>query len=307
MRTAIGVDVGGSRIKAVLVGEAGEVLAETTAPTNDGLPPVDGVPLFALSAKSVVKELCENAERAPDCIGIAAPGLAARDGRSIAYMPGRMAGLENLDWTRLLDRETAVPVLNDAHAALLGETKFGAARGVRDAILLTLGTGVGGAILADGRLLKGTIGRAGHLGHISLNPDGPLDIVHTPGSLEDLIGDCTVRRRSDGRFAHTVELLEAVRAGDDGAFSVWSRSVYHLACAIASLVNVLDPEVVVIGGGIAKAGADLFGPLERFIERVEWRPQGHRVKIVPAALDDRAGALGAAFHALDCARTGTAI
>ena len=132
-----------------------------------------------------------------------------------------------------------------------------------DVILLTLGTGVGGAILANGQLLRGKIGRAGHLGHVTVDPDGPADICRMPGSLEDAIGDCTIVSRTGGRFKTTKALVDAAAGGDAEARRIWRRSVRLLAIAIASFVNVIDPEIVVIGGGIAKSGPALFGPLRR--------------------------------------------
>jgi len=161
-----------------------------------------------------------------------------------------------------------------------------------------LGTGVGGAILADGRLLKGHIGRAGHLGHISLNPDGPPDIVGTPGSLEEMIGNCTLPARSAGRFTSTRQLVDAHLAGDSQATDIWLRSVYHLAVGITSIINAFDPEVFIIGGGIARAGSALFTSLSNFMEQIEWRPLGHRVSILHATLSDHAGALGAVCYAI---------
>ncbi|MEO6528606.1 MAG: ROK family protein, partial [Gemmatimonadaceae bacterium] len=122
------------------------------------------------------------------------------------------------------------------------------------------------------------------------------DIVGTPGSLEDAIGDCTVHARSGGRFTSTEQLVCACRAGDPRAREVWERSVQRLAVGLASLVNVLDPEVIVIGGGIALAGDALFDPLRVHLDRIEWRPLGSGVAIVPAALGEFAGALGAARH-----------
>jgi glucokinase len=210
-------------------------------------------------------------------------------------MPGRLQGLENFDWSDYL--KNPVRVLNDAHAALLGEAWLGAVAGKRNVFLLTLGTGVGGAILSDGQLLRGTIGRAGHLGHITLNPTGAPDIVNTPGSLEDAIGDSTVVARSDGKFASTRNLVTAHQNGDDFASRVWLDSVRALAAGISSLINVLDPEVVVLGGGIMAAGDELLVPLRSFLNEMEWRPGGHQVPIVPAILGDYAGALGAAFYA----------
>jgi glucokinase len=196
-------------------------------------------------------------------------------------MQGRLAEVHDLNWSEFLKRP--VPVLNDAQAALLGEVWIGAARGSANVMLLTLGTGVGGALMVDGKLLKGFSGRAGHLGHISLNPDGELDIVNTPGSFET-----------------THELVAGFEAGDTEAARAWLTSIRSLAAAIASLINVVDPEVVVIGGGIAQASYEsLREPLARELERFEWRPFGRGVRIVAAHCGSFAGAVGAAKNALD--------
>jgi glucokinase len=213
-------------------------------------------------------------------------------------MQGRLGEVQGLNWTEFLGRSTRVPVVNDAQAALLGEVWQGAARGSRNVMLLTLGTGVGGALMVDGRLLRGAVGRAGHLGHVSLEPDGPGDIVNTPGSLEDMIGNCTVERRTGGRFKSTHDLIAAHLAGDADASRVWLRSVHALAVAVASLINVADPEVVIIGGGIARAGPALFDPLNAGLDRFEWRPHGRRARVVPAALGEYAGAIGAAWNGI---------
>ena len=291
MRYAIGVDLGGTNVKIVAVTESGDLIGRCAESTVDA-----GV---AWAERVPARLARMQAEHGPtEWIGVAAPGLAASDGRSIAWMQGRMTGVQGFDWTAHLGRQRAVPVLNDAHAAVLGEAWRGAAAGARNVVMLTLGTGVGGGALVDGRLLRGHLGRAGHLGHISLDADGARDIVGTPGSLEDAIGDCTVARRSGGRFLSTALLLDAYRAGDPTAAAVWSRSVERLAVGISSLVNVLDPEVVVIGGGIARAGDALFNPLAAHLERVEWRPLGAGVAVVPAALGEFAGAFGAAYHTL---------
>ena len=210
--------------------------------------------------------------------------------------------VEGLNWTEFLGRKHPVPVLNDAQAALLGEVWKGSAAGAGNAILLTLGTGVGGAILCDGRILKGAIGRAGHIGHMTLDVDGIDDMVRAPGSLETMIGNYTVGERSGGRFESTRELVAAVQRGDGEAKKVWERSVYQLGCAIVSVINVVDPEVVIIGGGIATAGPALFEPLNRVLDKHEWRPHGHKAKIVAAALGEFAGAIGAAFNAMQIDR-----
>lgn len=293
MNFALGVDLGATNIKLVAVDESGAELARRSEATHD-----DAGGMWAEVIKHMLAETETALGARAASIGLAAPGLAGRDHRAIAFMPGRLQGLEGLDWTDFLKRAPEVPVLNDAHAALVGEHWLGAAKNFENAILLTLGTGVGGAILSRGALLTGTIGRAGHVGHICLNPEAPKDIVNMPGSVEMMIGDCTIHDRSGGLFHSSRELVAAHLAGDAAASALWQKSVYALSCAIASLVNVLDPEAVIIGGGISRAGAALFEPLQRFMHEVEWRPGGHGVKIVPAQLGDWAGAFGAARFAM---------
>lgn len=289
----IGVDLGGSSAKAVAVAASGEPFFQHTLPFDDTQPFA-----FAAAVKELVARIENEMGSASKIIGISAPGLASRDERSIAHMPGRLQGLEGFDWKFQLGRDHPVPVLNDAHAALLGEYWLGAARGVENVFLLTLGTGVGGAAIVDGRLLRGAIGRAGHLGHVSLDLNNPrLDICGMPGSLEDLVATCTIGERSGGRFDTIRALVGAVEQNDAHALAVWEESIRALAVGIASFINVLDPEIVVVGGGVSRAGETLFEPLRRHLAKHEWRPGGHAVKIVPAQLGGMAGAYGAAFNA----------
>jgi glucokinase len=289
MNQLIGIDIGGTQIKMGAFSPDGAMLGQWTRETGDR--PTAGVPAFAETVRQMLREA-----DAPDThVGIAAPGVAAKDGRSIAYQPGKMHGIEGFDWGAFLERE--VPVLNDAHAALLGEVWQGAAKGAKDAILLTLGTGVGGAILIDGRLLKGSFGRAGHLGHISVTEGIERSIFGTPGSLEAAIGNYTVGIRSNGRFSSTRELVDAHCAGGAEATVIWEKSLRILARAITSFINILDPELVIIAGGITKAGPVLFQPLAAYLDEIEWRPAGRRVGILPATLGEWAGAYGAAYNA----------
>ena len=280
MKHVVGIDVGGTQIKLALFLPDGTMNGQWTRETNDC--PGNGIPEFARTVREMLREFAP----AEALVGIAAPGIVAKDARSIAYQPGKMHGIEGFDWTQFLEREVTVPVLNDAHAALLGEVWRGAAAGARDVILLTLSTGVGGAILSDGRLLKGTIGRAGHLGHVSISSDSERSIFGTPGALETAIGNCTVANRSGGRFSSTRQLVEAYLDGDAEASVVWLCSVSALGRGITSFINCLDPEVIILGGGIAQAGSALFEPLGRCLDEIEWRPGGHRVRIVPATLGE---------------------
>jgi predicted NBD/HSP70 family sugar kinase len=295
MSYAIGIDLGGTNVKLVAVTEAGGVLESASFETRD-VPGGD----WAARIQREVAALEERRGGRASWFGVATPGLPARDGRTVAALEGRLSGLVGLDWSSLFRTSATIRVLNDAQAALVGEAWKGAAVGYRNAVLLTLGTGVGGAILSDGRLLAGQVGRAGHFGHLCLDPEGaPPATTPVPGALENTICNGTVRARTNGRFSDTRELVAAHLAGDPEATAVWLRSVHRLACGISSIVNAADPEVVILGGGIAQAGPALFEPLARFLDDVEWRPFGSGVPIVAAALGEAAGALGAARAAME--------
>jgi len=292
MSYSVGIDLGGTNIKIVVMAGDGNVAEFLTCDTADA----EGS--WAETIKCNLEQI-QSRRGEPAChIGLAAPGLAARNGRSIAYMQGRLQGLQGFVWEDFLKSSARVVVLNDAHAALLGEVWQGAAKGYEHVILLTLGTGVGGAVLIEGRLITGHIGRAGHLGHVTVNSDGALDIVNIPGSLEQMIGNYNVWERSGGQFTSTRKLVEAHLRGDSDASRTWLRSILHLAAAVASFINAFDPEIVIIGGGIAQAGSALFDPLRKYLDDFEWRPLGHQVAVVPATLGDKAGAIGAAHHAM---------
>ena len=292
---AIGIDIGVTNIKSVCVTETGEVPSQLQIAT------LAENPKWPERVRGHVAEL-QAKHGGARWLGIAAPGMARADGVCISWMEGRLEEVQGLDWTKFLGWPVFVPVLNDAQAALLGEVWKGAAAGTRNAILLTLGTGVGGAVMCDGRILKGHLGRAGHLGHVAMEVEGIADVTNCPGSLEVQMGNYTVRERSGGKFGTTHELVAAYNAGDKQAAEVWLRSVKYLAAAIASFINVVDPEVVIVGGGIAVAGKALFGPLEEYLGKYEWRPHGQRVRVVRATLGEHAGALGAAYNAIQHAR-----
>lgn len=291
MKTVYGIDIGGTQVKACALNASGEVLGRHSAALGEERNGPERV-------KESIRILEDQCRQAPDGIGIAAPGLASRGEDRIACLPGGKVAIEGLVWAEFLAIDRPIRVLNDAHAGLLGELWKGAAQGLRNALLITLGTGIGGAILSDGRLLRGHLGRAGHVGHLCLDPEGPPGICGMPGSFEDYIGNQTVEERTHGRFTSTDQLVEAVLKGDAEAVRYWEQSIYHLACGLASLVNVLDPEAIVIGGGIAQAGKVLFEPLQSAMDRVEWRPTGERVMLLQAKLGEWSGAYGAAYNVL---------
>ncbi|MGK0188631.1 MAG: glucokinase [Verrucomicrobiales bacterium] len=295
--TVLGIDMGGTGIKsASLRIPDGACLNQKIAATRDG-ESQDGAPAFITEIRQLIDWHEAALGHRLRYIGLSAPGLANRAGTAIAFMPGRLHGLENLIWQDALRHPSTLPVINDGHAALLGEIWLGAAKGLDDVVMFTLGTGVGGAIVCDGKLLRGRFGRAGHLGHTTVNFDGAPDICGTPGSIEDAIGESTVQARSDGHYPTTKELVEAYAAGDALAADIWQKSLRALAASIVSIINAVDPEAVVIGGGITAADEHLFLPLQALIDQREWRPADARTRICKATLGTWAGTYGAAFRA----------
>lgn len=300
MTTAIGIDLGGTNIKGVLVSAAGEVLHQTLQATSDSHTGDDRP--WQQAVARLVGELKASSPQPVAAIGLAAPGLPNDTNTAIRLMPGRLGGLENLVWADYLG-EKQVWVLNDAHAALMAEAQFGVGRGVKNIVLLTLGTGVGGGLLINGQLYQGRGQMAGHLGHIALEADKEeAGITGMPGSLEHAIGDATVARRSFGRFNTTQALVAAHLQGDSFATYVWLNAVRKLALALCSLGNLLSPDLIILGGGLTRAGEALFKPLADFIDLYEWKNTGKTTPVRQAQYSDLAGAVGAAAFALQKSR-----
>lgn len=298
MDYAIGIDLGGTRIKSVLMDSNGNILQQKMVETNDN-GNNDGA-AWKNAILDIVNELKLNFPEVS--IGISAPGLPDEHNHFIAFMPGRMQGIENFNWSTFLQQE--VYVLNDGVAALMAEAKFGAAIGIRHAVMLTLGTGVGGAILIDGKPYQGAFGKAGHIGHMVIDQSGDPDVTGMPGSLEECIGDCTIQKRSKGIYTSTKSLLEAIATGNEFAKEIWQLSVKQLALGLASVTNILSPEMIVLGGGITNADHLLFVPLNEYMQQFEWRAGGNKTIISKAIFGEKAGTVGAASFALQ-KHTGT--
>jgi len=292
METVIGIDLGGTKIKAVAIDKEGNTLYQCNYPTNDGDDQVWKSAIFDTVNEIRNKIQCHDA-----VIGISAPGLPNNDNSAIAFMPGRLQGLENFVWSDFLGAKTFV--LNDAISAMMAEARFGAAKGRKNVVMITLGTGVGGAILIEGKPYQGSFNKAGHIGHLVIDSQGDRDIIGIPGSLEDAIGNCTIEKRSYGKYISTQQLVEDYRKGDSFAAEVWLTSVKKLAIGIASLTNILSPEVIILGGGMTSAGIDLFKPLEKYLSFYEWRINGNRAEIVEAQFKEMAGAVGVACFAME--------
>ena len=295
----LGIDLGGTHIKGALL-HGGEIMDHYHTDTND-LPLAENQSSKVLWQQAMQTMIDTARQRYPKqdlAIGLAAPGIPDADYTMIKFMPGRLQGLENLQWADFLG-EARVPVLNDAMAALLAESRLGAAKDAQNAVLLTLGTGVGGGLLINGKPFGGSFQWAGHIGHTVADSAGFPDITRMPGSIEEAIGNASLPRRSMGRYQTTHDLVTDYERGNPFASFLWLTAVQNLACTLASLVNLISPDVIVLGGGITRAGDALYKPLAAFMDVYEWRPGNQRTPVRQAQFDEFAGAVGAALFALE--------
>ncbi len=293
MKHVIGLDIGGTNIKAVVLDEVGHISQEVRIPTAD-----DGSGHWVSNVKQAVTLAKQQFGDYISAVGIAAPGLSNKDNTYIAHLPGRLFGLEKFDWSAYLGYETWV--VNDAHAATMAEKYYGAATQFDSFILLTLGTGVGGGVFINGQLIQGLSQMAGHLGHTLVNDaDSEKSILGMPGSLEYAIGNYSVAKRSNDMYKSTNELVAAFQQHDYFASYIWLNSLRQLALALSSMINMLSPEAIVLAGGISKAGDSLMKPLNSFLDVYEFRPDGKKTQILQAVFDDLAGAIGAGAFAMN--------
>jgi glucokinase len=286
----LGIDIGGTNLKAVLLTKDYVFVDSFSIPTQEN------DPHWQENVLILLKQIEEKWNFHPKYLGISAPGIPNEENSTIAFMPGRLAGIENFDWNLFLGKN--VYVLNDANAAMMTESRIGAAQGIQNGILITLGTGMGGSILIDRKIYTGMGQKGGHLGHISVLADDPVKgITGQPGNIEEAIGNCSILRRSEGRYQSTEELVKAYESGDLIAAHIWLKSLRYLAIALAGLANVLSPEIIIIGGGITKAGESLLTPLKSFYNEYEWKPGITGADLVFAMHGAFAGAIGAAIFA----------
>ncbi|MFT6934565.1 MAG: glucokinase [Maribacter sp.] len=293
----LGIDIGGTKIKVVVLDERGTILEKNEALTEDGASEQE---LWKRKIIAIIqqktKQYGETNQNGLN-IGISAPGLVDSKNKMTLHMPERLKGIEDFNWSSELGLN--ISVINDGQSACLAEYEsFYQTKGVLHFLMLTLGTGVGGGIIINGQLYQGNLQRARHVGHMSVDCNGAPTMTNMPGSLEHAVGDFSIFERTNGQFNSVRELVNAYAKGNHKAEVWWLESVQKLAIGLASLTNILSPEYIVLGGGISSgAGKDLFEPLEKFMSDYEWRPGTYQTKIKGARLGAYAGAIGAAYFA----------
>jgi glucokinase len=295
----IGVDLGGTKILAGLVDREGRITRETQVPT-----PTSSTGDLIAGLEETVAGLVEPGVGA---IGFGIPGTIDQPrGRVEVTVNLPLVEFDFRDWMR---RRFDLPVGidNDANAATFAEWAFGAGRGTRHMVMLTLGTGIGGGLILDGRPYRGAVGAAAELGHIVVEHDGPpcQGFCTGRGHLESLASGTAAgkaARELFGESANAHDLVKQAQAGNEDALAALVEIGHILGSGIGSLVNIFNPELVVIGGGFSAAGDLLLDHARERVQREALEPARDLVRIVPAELGPEAGLVGAglvAFETLD--------
>jgi len=320
-KPVVAVDIGGTKIMTAIFASDGKIMAKDVRPTLG----VEGVNRVIERISSAIEGLLSDnnvktSQTGAICIACAG-GIDT--GRGVVVTPSPHLP----DWVEIPLADTikkklgiSTYLINDASAAALGEHRYGAGRGVKNLVLLTLGTGIGGGIIADGKLYLGAVGGAGEIGHMTIDVNGPRCGCGNIGCLEILasgtaIAKNTVERIKRGEKSSLADMAggdlnnitteaigQAARNGDKLAREVIGRAAYYLGIGLVNTVNIFNPEMIIIGGGMAELGEMIIGPGRKMVAERAFSISARAVRIVTAQLGNEAGIYGAAAFALDSAR-----
>ena len=304
MRHVIALDVGGTGMKAALVGDDGALLHRARRATGRERGP-DAVVAGILDFAAELYAYGTEHPGPPAAAGIAVPGIVDEEHGTAVYAAN--LGWKDVPLRDLLAERLGVPVAlgHDVRTGGLAEGRIGAGRGADRFLFVPLGTGIAGAIGIDGRVESGAHGFAGEIGHVVVRPGGTLCPCGQRGCLERYASAAAVSEAwaaaGGNPDADAADCARAVAAGDPGARRVWQEAVDALADGLVTALTLLDPRTLIIGGGLAEAGEVLFQPLRDAVRR---RVTFQKLpSIVPAALGDTAGCLGAGLLARDLLTT----
>lgn len=291
----IGLDVGGTEIKAAVMAEDGTVVHTECRPTGAERGPNAVIDAVLDCAADLARRY------RPATAGVVIPGIL--DERTGTCLFAANLGWRNVPVRNWLAEELGIPVAfgHDVRAGGMAEARLGAGRGMRHLLFVPIGTGVAAAILQDGRVLTGSRGAAGELGHVVVRPGGPPCPCGGRGCLEAVASASAIARHYNDATGETgvtaKDVLTRAEAGDSVAAAIWQEAVEALADGLASAITLLDPECVIIGGGLAQAGRSYLESLDTALtERLTFQMVP---ELVSAELGHQAGCLGAALMALD--------
>ena len=304
--TAIGVDFGGTFVK-MGVCRGGDLLAtDEPVATADFSGPSD---IIAAMAGRISKLREKHPEIA--AIGVGVPGLVDYD-EGLVHVLTNVPGWNHVPLKKILSGQTGLPVSveNDANAMTYAEWRYGAARGLKNVIGLTLGTGVGGGLVLNNKIYRGSHFSAGEIGQMSIHFDGVAGHYGNLGALEKYIGNQQIAEQAVKRYSQAglhreaaectpKAIADCARSGDIIARQVWAEVADWLGTALASIAWLLNPDAFVIGGGVAQAGTLLFEPLENKVKSMLSTVVSENLKILPARFHNEAGIIGNAALAGD--------
>ena len=309
-KSVVGVDIGATHTKVALLDLEGHIFAKDNFSTRlykkNALIEAIADCLNSLLAGQKIKK------KSLLGIGVGVPGLLDFEKGLVFYFVN-IPGWKNIPFKKLLEKKTGLPAFvdNDVKVMALGEITYGVGKGYSNIIYLTLGTGVGGAVIIDGLMRRGKDLVAGEIGHIPINESGPLCNCGGIGCLEAYVGrdyflngvtrdirngaKSSVMKMANYKASQiTPELMSlAARNGDRYAIRKWKEMGEHIAVALTGVVNLLNPELVVIGGGLAETGNLLFNPIRNMLKKRSMKIQGKTVKLIKAKLGNDAGVVGA--------------
>lgn len=308
----VGIDLGGSKIAAAIVNEEGEILKRVHTPTGAR----DGEEAVVSNLIQACDTLLEDADSQPQSIGIGVPGSVRDETGTVVFTPN--LPLRNVDVTSYLRKKYGCDVFlgNDANCAALGEVVAGSCKGAKNVVMITLGTGLGGSLIINGKLLIGLSGAAGEIGHMVIMSGGRkcncgrLGCWETYASATGLVNTALefmeknpeslmwelcvgLTERVDGRT-----VFDAYRADDTTAILIVNKYVEHLAIGIVNMMNILEPEIICVGGGVSNAWDCMEEPLTAAVEVekfTRFSADVPRTKLVKAMLGNEAGIIGAAM------------
>ncbi len=310
-----GIDIGGTKVLGVSLDRAHDIVAEARVATPTGTRNIIGSHVAAAVAEVVADLDRKVAATTSTPVGVGAPGMVDREGR-LCFAPN-LPQAQGVDWNELIGERLpgrSILIENDANFAVLAEHRLGAARGYRHVVMVTLGTGIGGGLVLDGRVQVGSAGFAGEIGHMVVDPNGPacpcgrhgcwerfasgagLGVLAREAALAGRLGEVVRLAGGDPESVRGEDISAAAAAGDPAAQDVIKEVGWWIGFGLANLAAVLDPECFVLGGGVVQAG-DLLVDSARttFAELIEGGDRRPVAAIVPAAFGERAGAVGAAL------------
>lgn len=316
-----GVDLGGTNIAAGLLDSEGNIKSSLSIPTEVDKGRDQVVANIIAAAEKAISQAGVDRKHVLG-IGVGSPGPMSHR-RGMVINPGNLPCMQNVPLREIMKEKTGIPttIENDANAAAWGEFWAGAGKDVNDLVMYTLGTGVGGGVIVDGKLLRGYFENGAELGHVIVNPGGRLCSCGQRGCVEayssayflarhaeELIKQgrpSVLKTRMDaGEFLRAEHIVEAAKAGDALAQEVWDKACYYLAVAIVGMRHVTNPQRVVLAGGLIAAGDFLLAPIRKYAAEMAWKLLDDGPEICFATLGNNAGFVGAAGCAWEARRTG---